>query len=287
MESLQASYNKQLHKIHDTRQKINTILDEIEKNTVKELDDKMTILKASIKTDVDNCSKVNNELNRLSDAMHDILDKGKVELLFIASKKCLEKVKQSETYLKENSVKVESSLSFKANSDVQRYLSKLSGLGRIVLSSQPLSVKGNPDLVFTVQGKSEYDMRILSDYWKFMKSFFSIGHSITAICDLPNDQILVADHSYERIKLLNHQYQVVGYCDLTGYPRNICHITANKVAISMNKYKTYAVQFVSVNSGRLVMGINLQFQHLCNGIAHNLQNLYITSDTALFKYSMS
>ncbi|KAH3718635.1 hypothetical protein DPMN_061441 [Dreissena polymorpha] len=138
MQSVQASYDKQLHEIRQTRQNMNSILDAIEKTTVKELDDKMTSLKASLKTDVDNCSKLYNELKLLGDAIHDIVDKGKVELSFIASKKCLEKIKHSETYLKGKSVWVTNLLTFQADSDVQQYFSQLSGLGRIVLSSKAL-----------------------------------------------------------------------------------------------------------------------------------------------------
>ncbi|KAH3788963.1 hypothetical protein DPMN_167129 [Dreissena polymorpha] len=107
---------------------------------MKELDDKFTRLKTSVMTDADNCSKLKNELKRLRSSIHNIVDKGKAELTFIASKKCLVNIKLSDTYLKKNSVQVESSLTFLADSDVQQNLSKLSGLGRIVLSIIKLSV---------------------------------------------------------------------------------------------------------------------------------------------------
>ncbi|KAH3873550.1 hypothetical protein DPMN_036788 [Dreissena polymorpha] len=276
MLTLQASYDKLLDEIRDTRQTINIILDKIEKNTIQELDDKMTSLKASIKTDLDNCIKLKNELKQLSGAINDIIDKGKAELTFIASKKCLEKIYHSETYLKENSVQVESSLTFQADSDVQQYLSKLSGLGGFVLSTKALSVL---DQVFTVQGKSEYNVSIPSDSDRSCR--------IIAICVLTDDEILVADQAIKRVKLLNHQYQVVGHCDLTDWPNDMCKITPSEVAVTVYQNVTNGeVQFVSVNGGQLVMGRKLQFQHKCKGIAHNLQDLYLTSGTALYKYSM-
>ncbi|XP_052211973.1 uncharacterized protein LOC127831032 isoform X1 [Dreissena polymorpha] len=277
MQSLQVSYDKQLHEIHKTRKKINSILDKIEKNTMKELDDKLTNLKASVKTDTDNCSKLKNDLEQLSGAIHDVVDKGKVELSFIASKKCLEKMYHSVTYLKENSVQVESSLTFQADSDVQQYLSKLSGLGGFVLSTKALSVL-HQAFCFTVQGKSEYNVSIPSDSDRSCR--------ITAICVLTDDEILVADEANKRVKLLNHQYQVVGHCDLTGYPIDMCQMTQNEVAVAVNTYDTHEVLFVSVKNGQLVMGRKLQFQHNCYGIAHDLQDLYLTSGTALYKYSM-
>ncbi|XP_052277516.1 uncharacterized protein LOC127876378 [Dreissena polymorpha] len=220
MHTLQASYDEQLHQIRDTRQKINIILDRIEKTTIKELDDKINSLKVSVKTDADNCSKCKHELKQLSDVIHDIVDKGKAELTFIASKKCIEKVKQSETYLKENSVQVENTLNFQANSDVQQYLCKLSGLGRIVLGTKALSVFS--DQVFTVHGKSEYDVSIERDDLEIDSKLM---FDISAICVLSNDQILVADFDNKRIKQLNHQYKVVGHFSLTAYPIDMCQIT--------------------------------------------------------------
>ncbi|KAH3749898.1 uncharacterized protein LOC127847746 [Dreissena polymorpha] len=280
MQSLQVSYSKQLNEIRDTRQKINTILDNIEQNTIKELEDKMTSLKASIKTNVDNCSKLQNELKRLSDTIHDIVDKGKAELSFIASKKCVEKINQSETYLTDNLVQVERSLTFQADSEVQQQLSKLLGLGRIVVCTQALPLHGDPNKVFTVQGKSAYDVSIASDVNK--------RFNISGICCLSNDQILIAETDNKRVKLLVHQYQVVGHCDLKACPMDMCPITSSEVAVVVNECnKTHEVQFVSVNDGQLVKGRKLQFQHECKGIAHNLQDLYITSGTALYKYSMS
>ncbi|KAH3750253.1 hypothetical protein DPMN_184773 [Dreissena polymorpha] len=163
MHSSQVLYNKQLHEIGQTRQKINTILDEIEKTTLKELEDKMTSLKASVNTNVGNCSKLENELKRFSDTIHDIADKGKAKLSFIASKKSLEKINQSETYLIENLVQVESSLTFQAESYFQQHLSKLSGLGRIVVCTQTVPPHGDLEKVLTVQGKSKYDVSIPSD----------------------------------------------------------------------------------------------------------------------------
>ncbi|XP_052247776.1 uncharacterized protein LOC127855903 isoform X2 [Dreissena polymorpha] len=276
MQSLQASYDKQLYVIHDTRKKINSILDNIEKNTMKELDDKLASLKASVKTDADNCSKLKNELKQLNDAIHDIVDKGKAELTFIASKKCMEKIEQSETYLMQNSFQVESSLTFQADRDFQQYLSKLSGLGKIVLSTKKTLVLVDPDQALTVQGKSEYNVSLQRE-----KNCY-----IIAICDFSEDQILVADCLNERVKLLNHQYQVVCHYDLNGYPRDMCKITPSEVAVTVDDTMTHEVQFVSVNGGQLVKGRMLQFQHRCFGIAHIMQDLYLTSGTALYKYSM-
>ncbi|KAH3719300.1 uncharacterized protein LOC127854993 [Dreissena polymorpha] len=269
MKSLDASYNKQVLEICETRQKINAILDNMEKATIKDLDDKMKILKAALKTDSDKCSKLKHELTCLSDAIHDIINKSEFELILIASNKCMERIKQSQT-LKENSVQVDSSLTFQADRDLQEYLSKLSSLGNV----------SYPGQVFAVQGLSMYNMSIQSDRGIC---------GIAGICALSSDQILVANN--ERVKLLDHEYQVVGHCDLSAYAKDMCVITPSEVAVAVNNYqnkdKTGGVQFVFVNDGQLIKGKILLFQHSCNGIAHSHKDLYVTSGTALYKYSMS
>ncbi|XP_052248610.1 uncharacterized protein LOC127856442 [Dreissena polymorpha] len=67
----------------------------------------------------------------------------------------------------------------------------------------------------------------------------------------------------------------------------MCQITSNEVAVVVNENDKHEVQFVSVNDGRLVMGTKLEFQHPCFGIARNKKDLYLTSGTALYKYSIS
>ncbi|KAH3749938.1 hypothetical protein DPMN_184453 [Dreissena polymorpha] len=69
--------------------------------------------------------------------------------------------------------------------------------------------------------------------------------------------------------------------------RRLEQMTQGSEVLVVEPKKTHEVQFVSVNDGQLVKGRKLQFQHNCNGIAHNLQDLYLTSSTALYKYSMS
>ncbi|KAH3718410.1 hypothetical protein DPMN_061214 [Dreissena polymorpha] len=157
MQVLEASFNKQLHEIRETSQKMIAILDEMEKIFMIELADKMTSLNASLQTDLVNSSMLQNELKRLSEAIHDTVqsaDKGKAELAYIASKKGAVLIQKSETYLKEKYVEVKRILPFQANTDVQQYLSKLSGLARIVLSKRVFTGLDSPEQVFILKGMS-------------------------------------------------------------------------------------------------------------------------------------
>ncbi|KAH3879183.1 hypothetical protein DPMN_003085 [Dreissena polymorpha] len=54
-------------------------------------------------------------------------------------------------------------------------------------------------------GKSVHNVKMPSD---------SETCCITAVCALPNGQVLVADYFNKRVKLLNQQYHVVSHLDV-------------------------------------------------------------------------
>ncbi|KAH3819440.1 hypothetical protein DPMN_121175 [Dreissena polymorpha] len=172
--------------------------------------------------------------------------------------------------------------SMKANTDIEQYMSKLSGLLIIVWRCN--------NHVFTVQWKSEHNVHLSSD---------SCTYSISAMCILPSGQVLVADGNNRKIKLLNEQYRVVDhlvYDMLMGhrYAKDMCMITPREVAVAVHCYiymhkDSSVVQFITVTQGKLelVQGRNLQLQHGCRGIAHHQGELFICSGSVLYKYSLS
>ncbi|KAH3701629.1 hypothetical protein DPMN_076619 [Dreissena polymorpha] len=128
--------------------------------------DVLTELQAATKSDLDKCIKLLDDFKQLRDtvkAVQDISDKSKLELSFIAARKCEDKIQQSDTFLEKRSLKVKVSITFHPNSDILQYLLKLSELGRIEHSSQILKVQDDSNEVLTVQGKSVQNVRISSD----------------------------------------------------------------------------------------------------------------------------
>ncbi|XP_052221472.1 tripartite motif-containing protein 45-like [Dreissena polymorpha] len=279
IKSVEDSFSEQLQEVRDVRQKLNAALDELEKVTMKELEDMRTALQASLKIDVDNCNRLKDELKQLSEAVHDLADKSMEELSFIAGRKCLDKIQESETYLKKNSVNMECSIIFESKDDIEKHLLKHLGLGRVVEGSQSLAFKLNPDKVITWKGKSEHVVLISSDSSQTCK--------ITGICSLPSGQIVIADQENKRVKLLDKQYNVVSHCTLSGFLWDICHIKCNEVAVSVQDGQTSSVQFISVCNGQLVNNRKFQLQHNILGIAHHQGALYITSRTALYHYTLT
>ena len=68
----------------------------------------------------------------------------------------------------------------------------------------------------------------------------------------------------------------------------MCQITPSEVAVTVNEDKTHEVQFVLMNDRRLDKARTLQFQHKCNGIAHEITEIPVSHQWhALVRYSMS
>ncbi|XP_052269466.1 uncharacterized protein LOC127870925 isoform X2 [Dreissena polymorpha] len=274
IQSVEVSCNEKLLKIQDLRKKLNAALDALENTTLKELDEIRTTMLTVLKKDIDNGNRLKDDLQTLREAVNGLCDKSKKEIEFIASRKCLDKIQESESYLKEQPVNVQSLMIFQANTDIEQYLSKQSSLGRIVDSMQSLKLKMNPDQVLTVMRTSEYTVSIPSD---------TSQHFISGICSMPSGQVIVADFHNKKVKLLDKHYNVSSHCDVSGSPWDICQITSSEVAVTFNK----DVQFISINNGNPVSGTKISLQHDVKGIAHHKGALYITSGTALYSYTLT
>ncbi|KAH3693457.1 hypothetical protein DPMN_080889 [Dreissena polymorpha] len=143
---------------------------------------------------------------------------------------------------------------------------------------QALTMLGKSGKAFNVQRKSVHNVRISS---------YSDECDITGICALPDGQVLVADLSNKRVKLLSQQYQVVSHWDVNAHPQAICLITPSEVAVAGNTSTIGEVQFITVNQGKLVPGRKFQLQHECRGIGHHQGDLFVTSGKELYKYSLN
>ncbi|KAH3846385.1 hypothetical protein DPMN_088686 [Dreissena polymorpha] len=67
-------------------------------------------------------------------------------------------------------------------------------------------------------------------------------------------------------------------------PVDICQITPSEMAVTLDGS---GVQFMSVSNGQLVNGRKLQLPYSAFGIVHHQGALYITSNTALYHYTLN
>ncbi|KAH3805581.1 hypothetical protein DPMN_133885 [Dreissena polymorpha] len=86
--------------INEMREQIKYLLADCEKSTIKEKKEELNLKQAPLKVVRHSCMRLHYELLHLHVAVPKVL--GKPELSFIASKKCLEKIQQSDILIKEN-----------------------------------------------------------------------------------------------------------------------------------------------------------------------------------------
>ncbi|KAH3869841.1 hypothetical protein DPMN_033012 [Dreissena polymorpha] len=252
------------------RKKLNADLERLENSTLKELDEIKTALQTSLKKDIDNCRLLKDELQHLREAVQGLCDKSKKDIEFIASRKCLDKIYEFESYLKDNPVKVQSQLIFQENIDIVQYMAKQYCLGRI------LTIKMNPDQVLTVKNKSEFNLKISSDK---SQTCYAMG-----MCSLPSGHAILADNLNTNMKLLDQHYNVSSHCDMSSTPTDICQITSSEVAVSLS---VGGVQFIFVSNEQLVKRRELELPHKALGIAHHQGALYVTSGKTLYHYTLT
>ncbi|XP_052232858.1 uncharacterized protein LOC127845767 [Dreissena polymorpha] len=181
-------------------------------------------------------------------------------------------IEQFENYQKKNIAQLKSSITFHFNSEIMQYLSQLSGLGKIEHYAQSLIAVGNADRIIRIDGKSENNVSFQGD---------SIC-TILDICVLPSGQVLVVDQNNKKVKLLNQQYLLLSHCSVSGKPQYMCQITPSEVGVTVGS----EVQFIKVNNNQLVKDRKLKFQHGCYGIASHQGDLFVTSGTELYNYSL-
>ncbi|KAH3711468.1 hypothetical protein DPMN_071137 [Dreissena polymorpha] len=109
----------------------------------------------------------------------------------------------------------------------------------------------------------------------------------TAICVLPGGHILVAERDKRSVTLLNQKYEPLIHWDLFNYPWDICQVTPNEVAVTWDDDNTHVIQFITVNNRQLVRDRTFSLQHNCRKIDHHQGTLFVTSGTALYKYTIT
>ncbi|KAH3720353.1 hypothetical protein DPMN_063250 [Dreissena polymorpha] len=137
MKSLEKSYKKTLEEINELRKTINDALDQLEKNTKKELDTLLETTRTSIQIDIENCTESIKNITCLKEDWMRIKEKSE-SLTFFKYRKCLVHSIKVEAVLQEMTKKDVMKLIFRPDTAIQQNLSTLSGLGQTFSSVKKL-----------------------------------------------------------------------------------------------------------------------------------------------------
>ncbi|XP_052779304.1 uncharacterized protein LOC128216699 [Mya arenaria] len=281
--SLRKTRTAIVDEIQAIRKTINDILDKMEKTTVQELDRLASDQEQCIKKDVNSCKQIHDELKNIMDGIQSKDSSGE-PTLYIGFRKCEENIKHANEILQNMSKIVKYDITFRKHNGIEDNLSSRQTFGELnesnVLCKQPCTSLFPRDHVFATEGYKEYYVEMSSDEWDC---------DIEGICELPGGEIVITDYNNNKVKLLDQEYGVVDHCDVPENPWDVRHIGGNEVAVCVNNNADdrHELHFINITKGKLVTTRKLSFSHDCYGATHHGNNLYISSRTALYVYTMT
>ncbi|XP_052779507.1 uncharacterized protein LOC128216859 [Mya arenaria] len=263
--------------IKTIRKRINEILDKIEKTTLQELDGMIAELEKKLKKDIETCDKMTIELQNMIAAFQ-TKAKSSESKSYIAYRKSQNMISQANDHLRGIAAIECYNVTFQANNLIEELLSAVKTFGaneeQTVMTKQRKDPLSDPNHVFSVSEYKEYNVKMSDDVYKC---------SISGVCELPSGEFVIADCNNWKVKLLDKEYRVIDHCDIPEYPWDVCHIDGNEVAVCVNS----ELHFINASKGKLVTTRKISFTHDCYAAAHHGGQLYISSGTALYVYTMS
>ncbi|WAR06189.1 hypothetical protein MAR_021558, partial [Mya arenaria] len=136
--SLEVSRKSILTKIKALRNRLNQLLNELEENTVEQMDSVLTNLDGSLQKDIDSCTHMYDQLKVFMDKIQESGMDNKPNS-YIGLRKCEDKIKEAKSLLQDMLPKPETKVSFKADTQAELVLSELKTLGTIQNVSEVLA----------------------------------------------------------------------------------------------------------------------------------------------------
>ncbi|KAH3733230.1 hypothetical protein DPMN_039655 [Dreissena polymorpha] len=237
--------------INEVREKIEYFLAAFEKSTIKEKKEELNLKQASFKVVRNSCIRFHYELFHLHVAIPKVL--GKPELSFIARKKCLENIQQSDIFIKKN-----------------------------------FSNK-----VFTVNGKSVHNVKMPSDSdtcWITAVCALPTGQVL--VVDRGNNNVKLLNQQYQVVSHCDVRAELQDMClNMCLITPTEVAVAVSNTASNIHGVQFITVSQSHLAKGRKIKlqheGRKLKLQHEFDGIAHHQGDLYISSGTALYKYKLN
>ncbi|KAH3793231.1 hypothetical protein DPMN_146737 [Dreissena polymorpha] len=275
IKSLKASYEQICEEILDERRQINENLDRLQQNTIRELESIHERLNNSIEDDTKRCLEC---ISKLKIYGAKLKDNFLPERTFITLRKCIDQTAAADSLLKSMLKNDGTDIKFQSNRELIQCLADCTDLGKITLGDPQHNV--DPNKIVNIEDKSEYNVRTATD--KF-------SCAITGICTTSNGDLVNADYNNDCVKLLNQAYKVIDQVQLPTYPRSMCSISSVEMAVTVSKHEADAlsgIYFLRVDGGKIIRKQVLKMNHVCYGIAHVDAEVFVTSGTALYEYTM-
>ncbi|KAH3793085.1 hypothetical protein DPMN_146590 [Dreissena polymorpha] len=275
IKSLKASYEHICEEILDERRQINENLDRLQQNTMRELESIHERLNNSIKDDTKRCLECISKLKTYGAKLKDnILP----ERTFITLRKCIDQTAAADSLLKSMIKHDGTDIKFQPNRELNQCHADCTDLGKIIIGDPQHNVDQNK--IISIADKSKYNVQTATDQYIC---------SITGICTTSNGDLVIADCYNKCVKLINQAYKVIDQVQLPTTPWSMCSISSFEMAVTVSEHSADAlngIHFLRVDDGSIIRKQVLKINHICFGIAHVDAEVFVTSGTALFEYTM-
>ncbi|XP_052778657.1 transcription intermediary factor 1-alpha-like [Mya arenaria] len=262
--------------------KINEILDKIEKTVFKDLDGMIAKLENNIMRDIETCDTMTIKLQNMIAAFQ-TKAKSSESKSYIAYRKSHNMILQADEHVRGISTIECYNVTFQANNLIEELLSSMKTFGAIeeqtVMTKQRKDPNSDPNHVISVSEYKKYNVKMSDDEYQC---------EIFGICEMPTGDFVLADGKNCELKLLDKDYRELDHYDVPEIPWDVCHIEGNEVAVCVcnNAYRK-GLYFINAAKGDFVTTRKLSFDHDCIAAAHHGGQLYISSGTALYVYTMT
>ncbi|XP_053405630.1 uncharacterized protein LOC123566596 isoform X3 [Mercenaria mercenaria] len=273
---------KTLDNVKKFRKEINDRLDELEKNTVDDIEDKYKALihemEEGMKQLEKNKANVSSTLDKLVPASKNAIQN------FVTVKKAETAASKAAKSVQETKLQTSfKDVYFTADDKISSLLAEINVLGKITdRMSVDAECKGTvavskEEALLQIKGCKEYSVKVQSDDYKC---------DIGSACTLEDGTIILSDQSNKKLKRLHSStYSVIDYCDLPNKPWEICSTNKQEVAVCLPDWKE--VHFISIGN-RMTATNKITTDFQCYGLACTNGNLYISdNDTSVYIYSVS
>ncbi|XP_053390784.1 uncharacterized protein LOC128553634 [Mercenaria mercenaria] len=260
IEDLKKSKTEAVMAIKDFRKEMETILEQLEKESIKELEMKFIEVESKL---LEERKKAETESERLKQAVNDLKkSEGNKAQQFVSMKMSLKKIAKMEDVSRSLQTSVDANISFSFDPAILGFLQQLKSFGSV----QHDSARSPRTTVYSVKEIENLNIRVQND--KYTCRVF--GSCLTV-----DGSLLLADHNNNKIKRADIvKMSVTDYCSVPAGPYGVWCTSKNEAAVC---FHNTIIQFVSIGK-QMTTTRQIKLNHCCHGIAYKDDKLYITDN---------
>ncbi|XP_052762617.1 uncharacterized protein LOC128205181 [Mya arenaria] len=244
-----------MKKIKASRKKLDQILDQLEKNTIAELEKACVRGATQLKDDIEVYDEILESFETVTELFTAVKNDPEVESgVYVGMKRCKEKIKEGNRLVEFKKVTtLNEPIKFIPDSRLAGWLKSLTLLG--TFESENKAYIG--EFLKTVNIQMLSDMR---DSDIFGCDFFKDG------------SLVLSDWDNKNVKLLDENFDIDDYITVDGNPNDVCVLNPDDIAVTMPIQKT--IQFIQVKP-KMALKHTIKTDDSCRGLASHNGRLFV------------